>query len=405
MNSIFRNIYQILILGMLVLLFSVLFFSNQVLAQRSPFNPNTVPVNGYAWSSNIGWVSFNCRTGGTTGGNICNTSDYKVEILPNGNIVGYAWSSNIGWIRFGGLSGFPNAPGNVAQNAHLALLGGSNFEMRGWARACGGTLSGAGCNNMSSRTDGWDGWISLKGVTPNYGTRFNATGPVTNPVGFAWGSNVVGWMNMTSHMSVVAPVRIDSFGKAPGEVPRVGETPAFDNVRLITYISGINSGTTVPYSITFNGVTQTGNYTATAALGTGNYNPPLVFSNVPAGTPVTGNIRVGNNDNFDTETITLNLAAAPPVITVSARPDLVRAGDRAQIHYTVNSSYDVRCTFVGGGMNETVTISGGATPTSGSRSSQPISSFTRFTVTCGAPGLASVVETLDVSVAPSISEQ
>jgi len=405
MNSIFISIRQSLLLVVFGLIFLFL-FTHQALAQQSPFSPTTVPLNGYAWSSNIGWISFNCLTGGATGNNVCaSRSDYKVEIRPNGNLVGYAWSSNIGWIRFGGLSNFPTGSGTVAQNAHLALLNGQNYEMRGWARACAANSGSDGCGNAVTRNEGWDGWISLKGVSPNYTTRFNATGPVTSPRGWAWGSSVIGWVDMSSYLSIVAPIRIESFGKAPGETPRVGDTPAFDNVRLLTSVTGVRENTTVPYTITFNGTTRTGNYRAGSVAGTGTYTPALMFNNVPAGTPITATLRVGTTDNFDTRTLTLNLTAAPPVITVTARPALVRRGDTTEIEYTVNSPYDVQCTITGGGMNTTVNIDGSPSATTGSRTTPPVNAFTRFTVTCTAPGIAPVTETVDVSVAATISEQ
>ncbi len=37
--------------------------------------------HGWAWSENIGWISFNCENGGENQANICNTSDYKVQVL------------------------------------------------------------------------------------------------------------------------------------------------------------------------------------------------------------------------------------------------------------------------------------------------------------------------------------
>ncbi|MDD5031678.1 MAG: hypothetical protein PHR36_01380, partial [Patescibacteria group bacterium] len=53
-------------------------------------------VTGYAWSENIGWISFSCSND-----NSCLTVDYGVAVDPaTGNISGYAWSENIGWISF-----------------------------------------------------------------------------------------------------------------------------------------------------------------------------------------------------------------------------------------------------------------------------------------------------------------
>ena len=84
---------------------------------------NAAPVTGYAWSSNIGWICFDCGTA-------------NVQIDGLGFFSGYAWSSNIGWIDFGPSSGYPSAPSTRAQ-----LSGGTVI---GWARAL-------------SYGDGWDG--------------------------------------------------------------------------------------------------------------------------------------------------------------------------------------------------------------------------------------------------------
>lgn len=126
-------------------------------------------LGGFAWSDTIGWISFD---------------DSPVIVSTSGNISGLAWSDNIGWVKFGGLSSYPNSTyGTVAK------LSGTDLE--GWARACAGTANGD-CSTMSSRGDGWDGWISLKGS--NYGVTLN---PSTNNFdeSFAWGSDVVGWLD------------------------------------------------------------------------------------------------------------------------------------------------------------------------------------------------------------------
>src|SRR5512133_3036518 len=62
-------------------------------------------LSGYAWSENIGWISFNC-----TNNNSCGTSgNYGVNVSTT-NLSGYAWSENIGWITFNSaeLSGCPS---------------------------------------------------------------------------------------------------------------------------------------------------------------------------------------------------------------------------------------------------------------------------------------------------------
>ena len=76
-------------------------------------------VAGFAWSYNVGWISFNstdCDTdedgtyeGASENGGAapsgCPSSgtvdDYGVKIdSATGNFSGYAWSSNVGWISF-----------------------------------------------------------------------------------------------------------------------------------------------------------------------------------------------------------------------------------------------------------------------------------------------------------------
>ncbi len=178
--SLNKNTKLFLIVSVFAVLavFSI-FSSPKIKVQAS----STDNVLGYAWSSNIGWISLN-------------GSNYGVNIDSSGNMTGYAWSSNIGWIKFGGLSGFPAGGGD----AHL-----SGNTLTGWARACSGqnnqntpppnqTVANNTCTG-SSRTDGWDGWISLSGASPAYGVTVDTTSG--NFFGYGWGSDVVGWVDFS----------------------------------------------------------------------------------------------------------------------------------------------------------------------------------------------------------------
>lgn len=131
----------------------------------------TIALTGYAWSDTIGWISLNCSNTSS-----CGTSNYAVSVATNGDLTGYAWSDNIGWIQFGNLSigAMPSGSGTTATNANF-----SNGAMSGWIRA------------LSADSLGWDGWISLKGS--GYGVI------TTNGVfgGYAWGSDVVGWIDFS----------------------------------------------------------------------------------------------------------------------------------------------------------------------------------------------------------------
>lgn len=58
-------------------------------------------VKGWA-SSTIGFISFNCST--TPNGDICGSSNFRVNNDGNGLLSGFAWSDGVGWISFCGNS-------------------------------------------------------------------------------------------------------------------------------------------------------------------------------------------------------------------------------------------------------------------------------------------------------------
>ena len=155
------NKIQILIsLTFVVLLVSINFFSINSVDNNVSAEP--INLSGYAWSDNIGWISLSSSVSPTYGVSI--DSD-------TGEFSGYAWSDNIGWIDFAPTSGYPSPP-NDGVNLE------PNNTITGWARAL-------------SYGDGWDGWISMNGS--NYGIELN---PSTNNFsGYAWGADVVGWVN------------------------------------------------------------------------------------------------------------------------------------------------------------------------------------------------------------------
>jgi len=170
------------------LIFNLLIFSNA--------NAIAADLHGWAWSSNIGWISMNSSDSGAGGG------PYSVVVdTITGNMTGYAWSSNIGWIKFGGLSSFPSG-GYSATNANVNI---STGEVKGWIRACAGTADGQ-CGDMNNNINGWDGWIELSGTNHSSLTT-DGTGGVTfipatgDFVGYAWGGDVIGWIQFNVGIS------------------------------------------------------------------------------------------------------------------------------------------------------------------------------------------------------------
>jgi len=131
-------------------------------------------VSGYAWSSNIGWVSLNC-----TNDSSCGSHDYGVNVdLATGNFSGYAWSSNIGWIDFGPTSGYPEAPNTAA------YYDSATGAVTGWAK---------------SLSLGNNGWIKMSGSWTNGVSINSTTGDFS---GYAWNGNAtsdtqpgIGWLS------------------------------------------------------------------------------------------------------------------------------------------------------------------------------------------------------------------
>ncbi len=156
-----------------------------ILLPQGTLSQSAQPMTGWLWTDTTGWVSLNCSDLGT-----CGAVSYSVVIDNNNYLAGYGWSDNVGWIKFGGLSSFPSGSGTTAADARLV----SN-ALSGWIRACAGTASGT-CSSMTSRTDGWDGWVSLSGstyqVTKGSGDTFNGC---TTGDSCAWGSEVNGWVD------------------------------------------------------------------------------------------------------------------------------------------------------------------------------------------------------------------
>lgn len=111
--------------------------------------------------------------------------NHGVHVSANGSMSGYAWSPNIGWISFnsGDVSGCPS--GSCAPQ-----LNRQTGAVTGWARAVAGT-------GPSIHTGDWGGWISLSGSTYSV----SATGCQWQ--GTAWGggstlgNGVIGWLSFS----------------------------------------------------------------------------------------------------------------------------------------------------------------------------------------------------------------
>lgn len=133
-------------------------------------------VSGFAWSSNIGWISFNNTSGG-------GLNNYGVNITDNGAVgilSGYAWSNNAGWISFNSadLAGCPAAPCSAVVDKRTG-------QVSGWAK-------------FLTSND----WLKLQGT--NYGVLISkSTGDF---FGHAWGGEIAGWISFNCNQPLTGDI-------------------------------------------------------------------------------------------------------------------------------------------------------------------------------------------------------
>jgi len=147
-------------------------------------------LRGYAWSPNIGWISMNCVNSGS-----CAASNYGVKTdVDSGNLSGFAWSPNMGWVSFNSqdVANCPEAP----CSPNIDKVTGKST---GWFRFISGGIPDAG---------GWSGFGRLSGSWTN-----GVTAGVDTLSGYAWGGDVVGWVNFSGVTSSTRLLCQADYGK------------------------------------------------------------------------------------------------------------------------------------------------------------------------------------------------
>ncbi|MDD5221238.1 MAG: DUF2341 domain-containing protein [Candidatus Pacebacteria bacterium] len=146
-------------------------------------------VKGYAWSDNMGWISFSCKNENVQ-------VDYGVDIddsdpeAEQWKLSGYAWSDNIGWITFYDtqLTGCPD--GNCS-----AWIDTSVGNLHGWARACSVFENGCSGELKASGLGGWDGWIKFYDNMAKPAYVDDSVFPAEF-MGYMWGDMNIGWISL-----------------------------------------------------------------------------------------------------------------------------------------------------------------------------------------------------------------
>jgi hypothetical protein len=132
----------------------------------------------------VGWISMSSTNPGAG-----RSVSYGVTVDDSGKLSGYAWSENIGWVSFNesDLTGCPSAP-NCS-----ATLSSDREKLQGWARIM--SIPQAGAN-----AGGWQGWISLSDSNPNdgvnYGVEVSKMDGTGNSPTYAW-SDELGWIDFS----------------------------------------------------------------------------------------------------------------------------------------------------------------------------------------------------------------
>lgn len=213
-------------------------------------------VSGYAWSDNIGWISFNNTSDGSA-------TSYGVNInTTTGDFSGNAWSSNIdtattpnqggvGWISFdraytGNPPGAPYQTGVSTDPIAKADIATGNVT--GWARALAactkdpsGNLSPTPCTT-DSNGGGWDGWIKLSKDPADSGSTYGVVVNTTNGrfSGYAWGGAQVdaSGNSVVGGVSAIGWIKFAASGNVPAssdDATCTGVTNDYSNSGKCTY--------------------------------------------------------------------------------------------------------------------------------------------------------------------------
>ncbi|MCK4781560.1 hypothetical protein KAS79_01375 [Candidatus Parcubacteria bacterium] len=203
-------------------------------------------VSGWAWSENIGWISFNC-----VNENWCATSSYGVDIdETTGVFFGYAWAGGgedadgtpkptIGWIAFADYDGSGTEGDAGDNNAGFpcfpnceAKIDTITNEVSGWARAL-------------AHGDGWDGWIKLRkdptDAGADYGVSLNISSGELE--GFAWGGGTV--VDSISFNHLNCDPDNDGFSNGVGACPIAGTPVSNYKVTTTAFFALPNSPPTI----------------------------------------------------------------------------------------------------------------------------------------------------------------
>ena len=372
-----RSLFPLALIALLALGLIAFGYIRQTAASASG------PMTGWAWSDTIGWISLS-------------GPNYGLTVGPDGTISGYAWSDNIGWISANSsdLSGCPSAPCTAKVQ---------NGAFSGWLKALAGGTPTSG---------GWDGWISLSGS--GYGVTEN-NGAVG---GYAWGSDIVGWVSFSAagSFSPVPTISVNPTTVVKGNTVTISWSSSNTSACTGTNFSTGNatSGNTTISP------TQTGNYSVMCIGPGGSASATSTVTVTCAPTYSCSNQTIQHTDaSCNVSNVTTctapSFCSAGSSICLYPSPSFIQSGSQSghltaipQIlpsGLTTMLFWDVAnvssCTVTG---TDGEHWSGASSPTNGQATS-PILQQTTFTLACSGLDGSSINESIVVNVLPVFQER
>lgn len=257
--------------------------------------------------------------------NACEVSSFGVDInTSTGCISGNAWSSNVGWITFDrnkvlestDMPPFDydparhSCPDSLAKLETTTTLNVTTTRILGWARAVSAVWRNPKLNKLETfpNSGGWDGWLSFNKVTGtiDYNVYIDENGDFH---GWAWSDKVIGWLSFNSS---------DSGSSKSYKVSLASSTISRNFAITLSATPNpvyVNNTTTFSYTTSsLNCNMQSVSFTAPCLLTNNitscNYAPSTIgnFSYYIAATATC----VGNVTFYATSGMTLVVASAPP---------------------------------------------------------------------------------------------
>lgn len=347
--------------------------------------PTSYELAGYGWSSDTGWISFssiNCdlnddgRVDSTAAG--CPAvgtpvAKYRVSEDPaTGALSGYAWSPNVGWITFDSSKTAGCPSGTCAAKVNL-----STGALSGWALTCGSFANKNACTGAAEpEAGGWDGWIHLSGTTGS-GVSYGAVqGSDCKFSGYAWGSDLnLGWIHFggpgtgygvfVANNSSPSCLSVDIADLTSCPVGTVGTYPN----------CSCPAGTIGQYPLCDQNTSSTcpSGYTGTPPNCTLSNCGPGFTGVPPTCSPTTIGCPIGT-------TGTPPNCVAGPSVDLSSSKQHVTQGDTVTFTWTVDNMAANSCSITNGsGWTQSINNSASG---AGTITTPPITKQTRFTLTC-----------------------